>query len=122
MVLPYTATERPNKSPACKPIPSVAVRNTGLGLHEPAAFRGIASRVTPIPIEGFGIPPPEFHELCGVRVLSNPTLVPLRQDIEELFQPALDRRIPALVMLDGSGVSLYLLGVYLHNCQHGQSS
>lgn len=37
------------------------------------------------------MPPPVFPELCGVRVLNNPTVVPFRRDSEELFHPLLAR-------------------------------
>lgn len=74
-----------------------------IGCHVPVAPRGNASRTTPIPYDGLGIPPPELPELCGVRVLSKPTVVPLRRDNEELFQPDLDRRRPALVIFGGKG-------------------
>ena len=82
------------------------------GAQVPAAFRGIASRIVPIPMDGLGIPPPLFPELCGVRVLSRPTVVPLRRDSDPLFQPDMDRRRPALVTFGGSGGMLLLRYIF----------
>jgi hypothetical protein len=41
-------------------------------VNDPAAFRGIASRITPIPSDGFGIPPPELPRRDNDE-LSSPT-------------------------------------------------